>query len=329
MDHLFKTRTLTTAINAMRKPGSRIFQRYFAPVLNWQPTSRIAWDIISGSERVLKAVRVDAPATVGEKTNRKTITMEAPRLAEKRLINNYEVLDMRRYGELATELMKTRIAREQADLRSEFDRTLEFWAAHALRGKIYDSDLVTVLVDYNMQNTHIVALAGGDRWSEATAKIIRNIRAWKRLIEQDSSHEISGFHAWCGYRAMDVLLEAPEIRDLLKYQVGPRLLEDARIQKIDGVVFEEYNLTFIAADGSRKYFIEPNDIVLVGEGPDVFDCPYLSAVSDEEMTRQLFFSNSWTNKDPAGRWIFGENRCAPVLKRPDATVRATVCDPPA
>jgi len=36
----------------------------------------------------------------------------------------------------------------------EFDRTLEFWAAFALRGKIYDADTTTVLVDYNHMQSY-------------------------------------------------------------------------------------------------------------------------------------------------------------------------------
>ena len=327
MDNLFKTRTLTTSINAMRKPGQRIFQTHFAPVMNWLPGSRIAWDIISGSEKVLSSIRVDAPATVGAKTSRKTITMESPRLSEKRLINNYEILDMRRYGDqLAAELMKTRIAREQEDLRNEFDRTLEFWAAFALRGKIYDADTTTVLVDYNMQSSHIITNLTTQKWTDPASTIVTNLRAWRRLIEIDSSHTITGWKLWTGWKAMDCMLNSNEIRDLLKYQVGPQLLNDARIARIDGIDIEEYNATYIDINGTRQSFIAPNDVILVGQGPDVFDCPYLSAVADEDMLRQFFYSKSWTQEDPAGRWIYGENRCVPALKRPDAVVRATVCD---
>ena len=116
---------------------------------------------------------------------------------------------------------------------------------------------------------------------------------------------------------------------MLKRDLGVQIAQTGRIASLAGVTFEEYNEVYTAADGSRKPFVEPNDLILIGEGTDVFDCPYLSAVSDEDMTRQFFFSKSWTQEDPAGRWIYGENRCAPVLKRPDAGVRITVCDPPA
>ncbi len=328
MDNLFKTRTLTSAINAMKKPGDRIFQRHFQPVLNWQPGSRLAWDIISGSEGVLRAIRIDAPADVGNKTNRKTITMESPRLAEKRLINNSEVQDIRRYGELAPELMRARIAREQMDLRNMFDRTLEFWGGHALRGILYDKDLTTELVNYNFSAGHLITLAAGAKWDSGTQTIIADLRQWKRTIEDDSSHSITNWHAWTGWKAMDCILADEKVKDLLKYDMGSQIAKDGRIASLAGVNFEEYNASFKLDDGTRKRFIEPNQLILIGEGSDVFDCPYLSAVSDEEMLRQLFFSNSWVEKDPAGRWIFGESRVCPVVKRPDAIIVVTVCDAP-
>ncbi|MHC1728572.1 MAG: major capsid protein [Syntrophobacteraceae bacterium] len=328
MDNLFKTRTLTTAINAMKKPGGRIYQTHFQPKLNWQHTSRIAWDIISGSEKVLRSIRVDVPADIGEKTNRRTITMESPRMAEKRLINNYDILDMRRYGELGPELLKTRIAREQMDHRNKFDRTLEFWASKAIKGKVYDRDMTTILVDYNLPGTHNLTLLLTDRWSESGSKPIQDIREWKRTIEQDSSHSITGWKCWCGWKVMDCLLANADIRELIKYGKGVEIAETGRISNLVGIAFDEYNETYIDESGVKKPFVEPNEITLIGLGDDVFDSPYLSAVSDDEMTRQLFFSNSWVNDDPKGRWIYGETRTVPVLKRPDAIVTVKVCDAP-
>lgn len=331
MDSLFKTRTLTTSINALRAPGRKIFQQCFASKLNYQPTDRLAFDIVSGNETVLSNIKIDAPASVGVKTGRRTITTIAPRLAEKRLIHTYEINAMRGYGEQSSvELMSKRIAREQLDMRNMFDRTLEFWAANALRGKIYDADLTTILVDYGLSGTHAPALLLTNRWTDSSSNPIANIRAWKLLIEEDSGHEITGWRAYAGNSVMGALLNHSKVTDLLAFERGRQIAEDGYIVKLAGVTIEEYNGSFLDSTGTRKRFVEDDEFILIGEGADVFDCPY-AAVVDEDAhggvgqggTGQLFFSKSWKEEDPSGRWIKGESRPLPVLQRPDAIVVAT------
>jgi hypothetical protein len=328
MDNLFKIRTLTTSINKMRSPGRRMFQRHFAGKLNFQPSSRLAFDVISGNETILSTIKAVDPATIGKKTGRSTITMEAPRLAEKRIIHNYEVDQMRGYGEqMGLEMLKSRIAREQIDMRNIFDRTLEFWAANALRGKIYDADLTTILVDYNMANDHVVALTGDDLWTATTtSNPITQIRTWKRKIEEDAGHEIRSWQCWCGYEAMDALLVHPEVVGLLQFDRGRQIAEEGRIATLAGISFEEYNGSYLDSSSVRKRFLESDYIILIGEGDDVFECPYFSPFVETaggvgySGIPPLFFSKSWKEEDPEGRWIYGESRPLPVLKRPEAVM---------
>ena len=75
MDDLFKPRILTAAINAIKAPSRRVYNRLFQAREHIEITDRLAFDVISGSEGVLKAIAVKAAATVTSKTNRKTVTM--------------------------------------------------------------------------------------------------------------------------------------------------------------------------------------------------------------------------------------------------------------
>lgn len=335
MDNIWSIRTLTTAMNNMESPDMRIFNKFFRPKLNMQPSSRLAFEVISGNNTVLGNISVTAPATVGSKTGRKVITLEAPRLAEKRIIHTAEVNNMRAYGEqFGLEMLKTRIAREMRDMRDKFDRTLEFWAAYALRGKIYDSDLTTILVDYNIDSDHVPTISGNDLWSAyTTASPVTAIRAWKRLIEEDCAAPIRSWHAFCSGQVMDALLKNDEVIDLMKTQRGVQIAENGKITYLAGVTIEEYSASFIDDTGTRKYFIEPGDFMLIGETADGFDCPYAPIVDEAAPggvgnmvggKPALFFSKSWSEQDPSGRWIKGESRPLPVVQRPEAIVRATV-----
>ncbi|MDD5539211.1 MAG: major capsid protein [Candidatus Marinimicrobia bacterium] len=335
MDELFLVRVLTTAINAMKAPSRRIYNRLFAPREHLEPSDLLQFDIITGSEKILGNISIYAPATVTDKTGRKTVTMTAPRLSSKRFIATAALNSLRAMGgKISVEMMKDRIAREQKDMRNEHDRTLEFWAANALKGKIYDKDLSTVLVDYGMAGTHQPTLTGDDLWTSTASDPIAKIRELKLLIEDDASVAITGWLAYLGYEAMDALLAHAAVRDLLKTDKGSQMAENGRIQKLVEVELEEYNGSFIDDTGTRRRFINSDEFLLIGLCEDMVDTPYAPVVDDEAPggvgnvdangNGALFFSKSWPEKDPSGRWVKAEARPLPVLQRPAAVVDATV-----
>lgn len=337
MDNLFSIRSLTTAVNEIKTAESRVFDRLFRGKAHMEVSSRLAFDVISGSEGILNNISVAAPAVVTKKTGRRVVTLEAPRVASKRFIATSDLGDVRAYGsQVRVELMADRIATEQLDMRNVMDRTLEFWAVNALKGKIYDADLSTVLVDYGLDAGHAKTLAGGDLWSAgSTSDPLANLREWKLLIEDDSAAAITGWLAFCGYEVMDALIKHPDVVENLKTQRGVQLLETGRVEIVAGVEFQEYNGSFVDDGGTRRRFVDPKQVILVGLCADLTDCPYAPIVDDEASggvgnvdqngRGVLFFSKSWQEKDPSGRWIKSETRPLPVLQRPGAVVVATVC----
>lgn len=340
MDNLFKIRALTAAINAMKAPGRRAYNRFFQPREHMEMTDRLAFDVITGSEGILANISVNAAATVTDKTGHKTVTMTAPRLAQKRFIAVADLNAARAFGSLAgTEQMKRRIAREQTDMRAIMDRTLEFWAVNALKGKIYDSDLTTVLVDYNVDATHRPTLtASGDAdaiWTDTTnSDPIAKIRELKRLIEDDCGAAITGWFAFVGWEVMDALLAHQAVRDFLKYDQGSQMAESGRIQRLAEVEMEEYNGSYLDSDDTRQRYVGSDEFILIGMCQDMVDCPYAPVVDAAAPNGvgnitargqgQLYFSKSWDEQDPSGRWVKAETRPLPVLQRPGAVVVATV-----
>jgi len=313
----------------------KVYDRLFRAKEHLEPTDKLAFEIISGSEGILKAISIYAPATVTEKTNRKAITMTAPRLSQKRFIHTAELNALRGYGEkVAYELMQTRIAREQKDMRGIMDRTLEFWAVNSLKGKILDADLTTVLVDYNIPASHKPTLTGTDLWTDAASDPVAKIRAFKKLIEDDSGANITGWVAFLGSDVMDALLEHQKVRELLKYDKGSQMAESGRIERLAEVELVEYIGSFVDENGTRHRFIDPDEFLLVGICDDLTDVPFAPVVDDaapggvgnvdQNGNGVLFFSKSWKEEDPSGRWIKVEARPLPVLQRPGAVVDAKV-----
>ena len=64
MDNLFKVRALTQAVNDIVPPPMKAYLRLFAKKASGQVTDRLAYDVISGSDKVLNVISVVAAAQV-------------------------------------------------------------------------------------------------------------------------------------------------------------------------------------------------------------------------------------------------------------------------
>lgn len=339
MDNLFLIRTLTTAVNSMKSPARRIYNRLFQGRENMQASDRLAFDIITGSEGILPNISVNAPATVDEKTGVTTVTMKAPRVSNKRFIATADINAARAWGQqVGLMQMESRIGIEQKDMRNKHDRTLEYWAAGAIKGYIYDNDLSTVLVDYGLSSNHRITLTGDDLFSSPNSNPMKKLRSWKKTIEDDCGTSINGWLAYMGSNVMDALIEHAEVKDWLKTDRGAQVAENGRIERMAGVELDEYNGSFVDDNSTRRRFIEEGELVLIGLCDDLVSTPFAPVVDDDapngvgnidfdsngNPVPVLFFSKSWKVKDPSGRWVKVESRPLPVLQRPGAVIVATV-----
>jgi len=331
MNELFAMRVLTASVNAIKAPKNKIFNRLFKKYAKPQISDLLQFDIISGKEELLGNISVEAEATVTDVTGRKTVTMQAPRLAQKRFIPAALLNSYRAAGKtIGAEMMKDRIALEQMDMLGLMNRTLEYWAAGAMRGKIYDKDMTTVLVDYNLPATHTAALTGTDLWTDAGSAPLKSLRGFKRLIEDDCDTTIDGWLAYVGADVMDALLDHDDVREMLKTGKGTELAETGRIKTLAEIELDEYNASFVHTDATRKRYVESDHILLIGLCDQLVDCPFAPVVDDDapggvgnvdtKGKGQLYFSKSWKKNDPSGRWIKIETRPLPVLKRPGAVI---------
>ncbi|MEW5804879.1 MAG: major capsid protein [bacterium] len=331
LDDLFKVRTLTTSINIIKPGRMKITDTLFPESSRrGQPSDQYAVDIYTGSQGVMKNISVSAPAVVADYGSRKVVTLEAPRLAEKFFISSARINSLRAFGsQFATTSMQTEIAKGQAEMRRKFDRTREFWASKLLSGQIVDIT-GTVLVDFNVPADYKPVLAGNDVWTDDASDPVNDIRGWQRLIEE-AVGAVDRWVAFCGYSAMDSLINNLKATTLLQYNKGAQIAEEGRVARLAGVDIEEYNATYQDNSGTTQRFIPANVFVLVGYTADGFEEYYAPVVDDEAPggvgnsgVGQLFFSKAWLEKDPSGWWVKGEGRPLPVMHRVGSVVYATV-----
>ena len=330
-DSVFKTRVLVMAVNKLRPVATRALDLVF-PRKKRQLSSLFAWDIKSSNERLLKNIRVSDSAQVTNGVKRKTVTCEAPRFAEKRFISAAVLDTARKAGEMGPEIMKERVADEQFDMRGDVDRTREFMAIKCLSGQVIDAD-GAVIVDYNFPADQKPVLALGKKWNEGGTAPITDIRAWKKYIGDRVS--VDKFVAICGDAAMDALINNESVGDKLKYAAGKQIAEEGRIAFLAAVQIDEYFGTYKDAAGAIQQMVPSNAFILIGIGPDttaelyapVIDLKAEGGVGTGK-DPEIFFSKSWEEEDPSGRWIKVESRPLPVLIQPECVIFATVCDLP-
>lgn len=326
----FTPRALTTAVNLMKPAPTKVLDKVFATKKR-QLSDTFTWDVKTGTEGLLPNIRVSAEATIRGGIGRKNVTCKAPRYASKELITAADLNEMRKFGDAVyPELLMNRVAEEQYDMRVDIDLTREFQAVKALSGQVVDKD-GNVLVDYNLPEAHTPTLTSTALWTDEESDPIGNIRAWRKLIEQNGG-PVTGFAAFCGSAAMTALINNVSVRGLLAFQAGQQIAETGGIARLAGVAsIEEYFGSYLDSAGTRHDLIPEDVFALVGIGSQVA-AELFAPVVDFKATggvgkgtqADIFFSKMWENEDPSGQWIKVESRPLPVLFQPLCVVWAEV-----
>jgi hypothetical protein len=330
VDTAFSARVLTAAINLMKPVATPVLDLVFARKAG-QDSDLFVWDVKFSARRLLSNIHVSAPASVRDLTGRKAVTCAAPRFAEKRFISAASLNAVRGFGEqFAAQRLEAKVADEQFDLKGDVDRTREFMAVKALSGQVVDES-GAVLVDYGLSNDQKPVLAGGDKWDTSTGDPIGDIRGWKKLIA-DAMNGVDKFVAFCGSGAMTALLGNDNVAALLGFQAGQQIAEAGQITKLAGVSdIREYFGTYATAGGVTTQLFADGVFCLVGLSADhgaelyapVVDLKAAGGVGNGK-PGEVFFSKSWEEEEPSGRWVKAEARPLPVLYRPECVVWATV-----
>lgn len=317
----FNSRALTLAVNKMKPVKTPVLDTVFKRKKR-SLTGVFAWDLKTATNTIMKSISTSAEATVRGGVGKVEVTCNAPRYAEKELISASDIADMRKFGSVTeTELLKDRVAEEQADMRSNMDLTREFQAVKALSGVIVDRDNKQ-LVDFNFPADLKPTLTGTSLWTDAASDPIKNIRAWKKLIAVNSGGIIQEFVAYCGSAAMDALMSNENVLEKLQFLAGKQIAEEGRIARLAKVTIEEYDGTYTDQNGTVHDMIPEDVFALVGLVQDGaaelyapvidFDAP---AGAGKGKPADMFFSKMWDEKDPSGKWIKVESRPLPVLTR--------------
>ena len=345
---LFDHRVLTNTINEIRTGMTTVLDTIFQDK-DPQTSDKFQIDIITGSQEIMRSIDVHSEAQIAPKTSGKTILIQAPRFSEKVHIEAAELNGIRELGRRdAAELLMRKISRESTNLRGRVDRTREVMAVSALRGVVTDGagqELITYEIPDSHKPDQFISSSAStpgvlgtnlawDSLTDAQAdQLLKDIRGWQRIIEDDVPLPIDRWVAFCGWKVMDSITFNTGLKDLFKYERGSDVVSRGRfVGQLAGMEVIEYNGTYKTDDDSETStvrFVEPHEMIIVGWNNSFFSEKYapqvrLNAPGGVGTGRlpEMFYSESWEVNDPSGRTLMVEARPLPVVHVPEAILYA-------
>ncbi|MBF0517992.1 MAG: major capsid protein, partial [Nitrospirae bacterium] len=229
-------------------------------------------------------------------------------------------------GGNVTDARNRRIALEQQNLKDLITRRTEYMACKALSGGItVIQENISFNVDFLMPNANKPTLTGTDKWTDAGSNPLKNIRAWKKLINQQTG--LNADIAICGSQTVDALLENQRIQTLLwnrRIEVGDLAITTSNfIGTLGGIKVYEYSAMYDDDSGTPQSLIPDNAFVLVSR-QGRFTTHYGAILDLQSAVLGQYFSKMWEEDDPSVYWLLAESRPLPTVHQPEAVVFATV-----
>lgn len=346
---IFDTRTMLEAVEQMKRPG-RFLRDTFFPGQEQFDTETVDVDIIKGKRRMAPFVSPIAEGRLVESIGFSTSSLK-PGYVKPKMVTTAADLLKRLPGEMLyggglgpEQRAQQKLGKDLAEMLDQIDRREEWMAAQALnagavtmtiKGETADK---TVQVDFQMDATHKITLAGNDLWSDTVnSDPVAKLAEWSRTIRQDSG--VSPTDAVMGSDACTAFLNHPTVQkfmDMRQVDMGkidPQQLPEGvtyvgRLKapsiQIDIWTYDEW---YVDDAGDEQPMI-PVKKVWLGSRRAKNTKLYaviqdIEAIEGGQAAVQRF-PKSWITKDPAVRWLMVQSAPLMALNQPDAFISAQV-----
>lgn len=318
---LLEPTVLTGVIEQYVAPPENVARPLFSKKKHPFPVAE--WDVLKGSRQRAQVTMPNREGKIVEQLGigKKTSTFIYVR--EKKAFEPTTLRWLREPGQLAKANAEAAVRRESKDLNDRLERLVESFCWDALKGTITISEPdVKATVDFGIDATH--KPTASVLWSDIlNSDIIANIKAWKKLITQES-----GFAPTDIYLSSDVMeyvYKNDEIRSLFSEKHKHGYLQTGHIEGLLGMDWHIFDGGYENTSDVFVPYIPTTHILMIAKGGTPFVLMEgLSA--DEDAPKQYVgkFAKSWKTTDPSARFILVEYNFLPIIMRPDNIVYAQV-----
>jgi hypothetical protein len=327
-------------LKSKRRPPF-LLDRYYGETSISTTGSAIFFDVLTGKPRLSPFVSPVVEGQVVQSQGYTTKSFTPAYVKDKRVLEDGKAV--RRpagapiSGALDTAAVRRlQLAAESDDQIAMLERRQEWMASQELlTGKVTVSGekYPTTVVDFGRDAGLTVTLTGTARWNDSAPAPLDNLETWASLVRDASGANavdvIMSNTAWASFRADD------DVRDLLSktLNLSPRTQVDVGPdQQQLGVANKgqvgDYNI-FVYSDsytdsaGATVKFLPDDYLLMVGQVEGV---RHYGQIMDEAAGFQAtdYFQKSWTQPDPAVRYLMLQSAPLPVPYRINASLAAKV-----
>lgn len=312
----FTSAQLTGVVNKRRPVRTPILDAHFTN-RRQMFTPEIQIDVQNSPEGLALAISAGAKSLKARQAGWSTYTLTLPRFSEHDMVKAADIKGYRAIGtEAAMQAFMQMVNKKMDDIRSRFDRTMEYMAIKGMQGQVVDGG-GNVIASYGVPGAVNINFSAStddpvDVFDDAAVSIARTLGG-----------DPGGLIAYCGVVAYKRLRNHDKVQTLLTGPAGPGMLEGGEVRRVGGVQIRRLPNVFVNNAGSEVPFMDDNTIVIASDqmGGELMFGPCETPTGLELVN---YFVDTWTERDPAGEMLRLETNPLPVVTRPDSIRRYTV-----
>lgn len=327
-------------LKATRRPPF-LLNRYFNETSISTTGDTIFFDVLTGKPRLSPFVSPLVEGMVVESLGYTTSSFKPAYVKDKRVLEDGKAVRRPAGAPIGGPLdgmaiRRLQLSQESDDQIAMIERRQEWMAAQELLlGKVTVSGekYPSSLVDFGRDAALSVTLLTTARWNDSAPVPLDNLETWAGLVRDKSGANavdvIMSQTAWASFR------DNADVRDLLSKltNISPRTTIDAgpdaqTLGVADKGQVGDFNIfvytdSYVDENGATQLFLPADYILMVGQVEGV---RHYGQIKDEAAGFQAldYFQKSWTQPDPAVRYLMLQSAPLPVPYRINATLAAKV-----
>lgn len=328
---MFTNTLLQQVLEYVKPPQTLLLDTFFGGPPDVSNTAEVSIDIVTRKRALAPFVSPLVQAPLMERRGFATNTFRPPYIKQKFPYQPGDFL-LRMAGELVSgfgvrpgDRMLKRIAEDTMDAMDYITRRQEWMAMQALTAGTVAivGEGVGVTLDFGLPASHKVVLSSPNLWSESTGKPIRNLKTWRRVIQQDSGNTPSVLVM--GSEAADAFLDNAEVvKELDRYRPAQ---SDIRLQagQDSGATFFgalpsagiseiwQYDEFYIDPSDSTEKALMPAKSIILGSRRSRCTRHY-GAIQDVAagFIPVEVWPKTWEENDPSVRWSMFQSAPLPI-----------------
>lgn len=335
--NLYERRHMMPFVENLKKPRTFLVNKFFKRVVE-SAEKYLDFDVILGSRRIAPYVTRGGEGSNVMRQGYETKQYQPPMLIPILPLSEQDA-SKRQPGQFIysssgpDQQAALSVANDLAKLEELIQRNEEVQAAEALLdGKVTAKDIEgnkLAEVNFGRKSNHTITLSGSGLWTHADSDPLSDLRKWRKLCVQDDG--LAPRAVIMGGNVLDAFLNHAKVQAKLNLRRGD-MNEAIERQEIGGATYEGKIQGFEIWTYDEWYIQNgaSSESALIGDNYLLMACEeanYVRAyggIFDEEtgaMYAAQRLPDSWTEKNPKGRFVKLESAPLMIPTRPNTTVK--------